>query len=312
MKINKLIYTLALCLSVPALNISAKDTEALPFIRIVRDPASGAMGFAGVASSSSIAYSSFSNPAMIPFFDKTGDIAFSYQNWAPDGVKSSNFNLGAGFKLFDGRLGFGFGGAFQNGEKYDTFNEAGVMTGSYTPNDMQINLGASSLITKELSFGINLRYAKQSLSHDNASYETVATDMFIAYRLNEFNFTAGLSSLGSSVKSASDEDFTIPTSATLGAEWHRTLAKEHGIKAVADFDYFFSDNVTAGFGAQYSWKDMVFIRAGYHFGSNKAVLPSFLTLGGGIKHKRIRLDAAWLTGNDAIKNSLSLGLGIMF
>ncbi len=312
MKINKLIYTLALCLSVPALNISAKDTEALPFIRIVRDPASGAMGFAGVASSSSIAYSSFSNPAMIPFFDKTGDIAFSYQNWAPDGVKSSNFNLGAGFKLFDGRLGFGFGGAFQNGEKYDTFNEAGVMTGSYTPNDMQINLGASSLITKELSFGINLRYAKQSLSHDNASYETVATDMFLAYRLNEFNFTAGLSSLGSSVKSASDEDFTIPTSATLGAEWHRTLAKEHGIKAVADFDYFFSDNVTAGFGAQYSWKDMVFIRAGYHFGSDKAVLPSFLTLGGGIKYKRIRLDAAWLTGNDAIKNSLSLGLGIMF
>ncbi len=290
MKINKLIYTLALCLSVPALNISAKDTEALPFIRIVRDPASGAMGFAGVASSSSIAYSSFNNPAMIPFFDKTGDIAFSYQNWAPDGVKSSNFNLGAGFKLFDGRLGFGFGGAFQNGEKYDTFNEAGVMTGSYTPNDMQI----------------------QSLSHDNASYETVATDMFLAYRLNEFNFTAGLSSLGSSVKSASDEDFTIPTSATLGAEWHRTLAKEHGIKAVADFDYFFSDNVTAGFGAQYSWKDMVFIRAGYHFGSDKAVLPSFLTLGGGIKYKRIRLDAAWLTGNDAIKNSLSLGLGIMF
>lgn len=312
MKINKLIYTLALCLSVPALNISAKDTEALPFIRIVRDPASGAMGFAGVASSSSIAYSSFNNPAMIPFFDNTGDIAFSYQNWAPDGVKSSNFNLGAGFKLFDGRLGFGFGGAFQNGEKYDTFNEAGVMTGSYTPNDMQINLGASSLITKELSFGINLRYAKQSLSPDNASYETVATDMFLAYRLNEFNFTAGLSSLGSSVKSAYDEDFTIPTSATLGAEWHRTLAKEHGIKAVADFDYFFSDNVTAGLGAQYSWKDMIFIRAGYHFGSNKAVLPSFLTLGGGIKLKRIRLDAAWLTGNDAIKNSLSLGLGIMF
>ncbi len=312
MKINKLIYTLALCLSVPALNISAKDTEALPFIRIVRDPASGAMGFAGVASSSSIAYSSFSNPAMIPFFDKTGDIAFSYQNWAPDGVKSSNFNLGAGFKLFDGRLGFGFGGAFQNGEKYDTFNEAGVMTGSYTPNDMQINLGASSLITKELSFGINLRYAKQSLSHDNASYETVATDMFLAYRLNEFNFTAGLSSLGSSVKSASDEDFTIPTSATLGAEWHRTLTKEHGIKAVADFDYFFSGSVTAGLGAQYSWKDMIFIRTGYHFGSDKAVLPSFLTLGGGIKHKRIRLDAAWLTGNDAIKNSLSLGLGIMF
>ena len=312
MRINKLALALALFLSAPGLNISAKDTEAMPFIRIVRDPASGAMGFAGVASSSSIAYSSFSNPAMIPFFDKTGDIAFSYQNWAPDGVKSSNFNLGTGFKLFDGRLGFAFGGAFQNGEKYDAFSDAGVKTGSYTPNDMQINLGASSLITKNFSLGINLRYARQSLGDDNASYETVATDMFLAYRLNEFNFTAGLSSLGSSVKSASDEDFTIPTSATLGAEWHRTLTKEHGIKAVADFDYFFSDNVTAGLGAQYSWKDMVFIRAGYHFGSDKAVLPSFLTLGGGIKYKRIRLDAAWLTGNDAIKNTLSFGLGIMF
>ena len=57
------------------------------------------MGFAGAASTSSIAYSAFTNSAVIPFWNGKFDAGVSYQNWAPDGVKSSNLAAGAGLSL---------------------------------------------------------------------------------------------------------------------------------------------------------------------------------------------------------------------
>ena len=91
---------------------------ALPFVRIVRDPVSASMGFAGVASGSETAYSSFRNSSVIPLSGDRFSTGFSYQNWAPDGVKTSNMNFGAAFKA--GRFGFAVGGAYQMGEEYTT------------------------------------------------------------------------------------------------------------------------------------------------------------------------------------------------
>ncbi len=91
---------------------SAGD-DALPFVRIVRDPVSASMGFAGVASGSETAYSSFRNSSVIPLSGDRFSTGFSYQNLAPDGVKTSNMNFGAAFKA--GRFGFAVGGAYQRG-----------------------------------------------------------------------------------------------------------------------------------------------------------------------------------------------------
>ena len=91
---------------------SAGD-DALPFVRIVRDPVSASMGFAGVASGAETAYSSFRNSSVIPLSGDRFSTGFSYQNWAPDGVKTSNMNFGAAFKA--GRFGFAVGGAYQMG-----------------------------------------------------------------------------------------------------------------------------------------------------------------------------------------------------
>lgn len=311
MKKIAIIIALACCIAAPAIGLSAKDNEALPFIRIVRNPAMGAMGYAGVASSSTIAYSSFNNPAVIPFYQKTVDAAFSWQNWAPDGVKSTNLNFGTGVKLLKGRLGLAVGGAVQNGEKYDIYNSSGVKSGTFTPKDMVLNFGASTLIFKDFAAGVNVRYAKQDLS-DDVNYDTFAMDMFLAYRLEKIDLTAGISSLGSAVTSDDGNDFSIPTSATIGGSYHEIFKEVHGIEANLDMDYFFSGNFTFALGAQYSWKETIFLRAGYHFGADDAVLPSFVTFGLGAQLKGFRLDFCYLTGNEAIKNTLSVGLGFSF
>jgi len=57
---------------------------------------------------------------------------------------------------------------------------------------------------------------------------------------------------------------------------------------------------------------MVFVRAGYHLGTDKAPLPSFATVGAGFKYAGFSLNVAYLTANNIIGNTLTFGLGVTF
>ena len=297
------------CLTTASL-ASGQDGTALPFVRIVRDPVSAGMGFAGTASGTETAYSSFRNSSVIPFSVERMSAGVSGQMWEPDGVKSTNLGFGAALKAGE-RLGFSIGGAYQMGEKYSLTDETGNTTGTFKPNEMILNGGVGVRIIDNLAAGVNVRYASQKLSDDN-SYSAVAADIFLTYKLSDLNVTAGVSSLGSSVKSESGDSFSLPTSATVGAGWSKAFTESHGVRVAADVDYFFSGNVTAAAGAEYSFKNMLFARAGYHFGSKDAVLPSFATVGLGIRFFGVSLDIAYLTANDILGNTLTFGLGYRF
>ena len=310
MRIFRNILIMGMAFAGIAGEVSGRNAEALPFVRIVRDPASAGMGFAEVASVSGTAYSSFRNSAAIPFSAERMSAGVSGQIWAPDGAKSTNLGFGAAFKAGK-RFGFSVGGAYQMGEKYSLTDETGNNAGTFRPNDMIINGGVGVRIIDNLAAGVNVRYASQKLSEGN-SYSAVAADIFLTYRLLDLNVTAGVSSLGSSVKSESGDSFSIPTSATIGADWSKAISRCHGVRLAADVDYFFSGNVTAAAGAEYSFRNMLFARAGYHFGTNDTVLPSFATFGLGVRLFGVSLDVAYLTANDVIGNTLTLGLGYRF
>ena len=289
---------------------SAQNPEALSFVRIVRDPVSAGMGFAGTASETEVAYSSFRNSSVIPFMAERMSVGISGQMWAPDGVKSTNLGFGAAFKAGK-RLGFSVGGAYQMGEEYSLADETGNAAGTFKPNDIIINGGAGVWIIDGLAAGVNVRYASQKLS-DDCSYSAIAADIFMTYRLSGLNVTAGVSSLGSRVKSESGDSFSLPTSATVGVDWSKALFESHGVRLAADVDYFFSGNITAAAGAQYSFKNMLSARAGYHLGTKSAVLPSFATVGLGIRLFGISLDIAYLTASDTLGNTFTFGLGYRF
>jgi hypothetical protein len=289
---------------------SAQGSEALPFMRIVRDPVSAGMGFTGVASSSRIAYSSFVNSAMIPFSQLKGDVGASFQGWAPGGVKSTNVAFGTAFRLGD-NLGLSAGGAYQIGEKYEMFDDSGFQTGTGKPSDVLVNVGAGYRILDFLSVGVNARFASEKLSPDD-SYSAFGADVFVALALDGVRISAGVSSVGSSISSASGGSFSIPASATLGADYSKCFADVHGVELALDADYFFSGAFTAALGAQYSYDDMIFARAGYHLGSESAVLPSFMTLGVGVKFAGFSANFAYLLGDESISNTLTVGIGYSF
>ncbi|MGN1214635.1 MAG: hypothetical protein ACI4TJ_00145, partial [Candidatus Cryptobacteroides sp.] len=214
---------LLLCFSLLAMGSGANaqasgdfnGSVALPFIGICRDASAAGMGFAGKASTSSLAYSAFSNSAMVPFADRRLSASLSFQGWAPDGDKSTNIALGSAFRLGD-KFGVSVGAALENGSEYELYDQTGTLCGTDRTRDMLFGVGLGYRFIDCLSAGVNLKYAGQTLGPD-ASLSAFASDIFLAYSRNGLSVTAGVSSVGTKVSSASQDSFSIPSSASLGA-----------------------------------------------------------------------------------------------
>lgn len=288
--------------------------EALQFSRITRDPAIGAMGGAGVASTDNSAYASFTNAAVIPFSQNKFETGLSYQNWAPDGTKSTNINFGAASKLGE-KFALTAGFVMQNAEQFDITDESGNPDGTYKPKDMQFNFGLAYKFTDKLGAGATFKY----LSQDNASGSKLsvpAFDVFLLYKVSDFNLAAGISTFGGSVKDEAGKSFDIPSSATLGGNWNKTFNTKQNIEASVDADYFFSGNFSVAIGAQYTYNNLFSVRAGYHYGSDDCVLPAFATIGCGVRHKfgktGLGFDVAYIIGSETLQNTLTAGIKLFF
>ena len=57
---------------------------------------------------------------------------------------------------------------------------------------------------------------------------------------------------------------------------------------------------------------MVFVRAGAHIGTGRSPLPTYLSLGAGAKFSGFHFDLCFMTLNEAIGNTLAIGLGYAF
>lgn len=307
MKLRYMMTLAAACL----LSAGAASAQtAMPTLRVEQDPVSAGMGFAGLASSCGTAYSALRNSSVIPLSDRKMDFGASYQSWAPDGAGDTNMALGAAFKLGE-RFALSLAGTMQNGKEYSIMDESGNDGGTFAPSIVSAGLGVGVKIIDNLAAGVNLRFASQKLSN-NDSYSALCGDAFVTYRISDFNVSAGVASLGSGVKGADGKSYSLPASARVGADWTRGFAELHALKLDADMDYFFSGDVTAAAGVQYSFKDMLFARAGYHYGAETAVLPSFATVGLGVKYAGVELNAAYLFASEALGGTMTFGLGYSF
>lgn len=307
--IRNILVAAAVC-AVSIGTASAQSSEVLTFVRTERNPVAAGMGFAGAAALDGTAYSSFRNSSVIPLAAERMSFGVSGQNWSPDGVRSTNISAGASAKIGD-RFGLCLGGAYQTGDEYSLTTDTGAAIGTFKPTEIVLNAGAGFRIIDNLAVGASVRYASQKLSEDD-SYSAIAGDIFLTYKLSDLSLTTGVSSFGTSVKSEAGDSFSLPASATIGADWRRSFLEKHRVRVAADADCFFSGGFTAAAGVEYSFKDMLFARAGYHFGTEKAVLPSFATVGLGIKFFGVSLDAAYIVADDALGGTMTFGLGYSF
>ena len=302
---KKILMTLSLAALV-AFSAAAQQNESMAFSRIDRNPATLAMGTAGFADAQTTAWSSFRNAALVPLSGNVLDIAGSWTGWMPaaPGGMSHLINAGAAYRF--GGFGVTIGGVFQPGQPYQTVTAAGLPGDYFTPKDLQVNLGVGVLLVEGVSLGINAHYLSTALAPEH-SYSTFSGDLSLAARFSAFTVSAGVSNLGREIKDASGNAYPVPTSGTVGAVYHQPFGS-HALKASVDADYFFAGYFTAAAGVQYSFKDMLFARVGYHYATEGAVLPSFLSVGAGVQFSGFRLDVCWLTASPLLGNTLSVGL----
>lgn len=281
--------TLVICLG-------AYAQSAMPFVGIDRNPVTAAMGGAN-------AVSSLYNPAAAAVHDG-GDFVLNYQKWAPASLSENHIGFLGEMKLGK-KLGLTLIGASQKGQSYTAVDGSGNAGKTFTPTELLAGAGIGFRFTENLAAGATVKYASQKID-DKSSYSAILADVLVYYNKEKFSAAAGLTSLGTPVTSG-DNSYPLPLSVKAGAGY-----KMDSFRVNADIDYYLSGGFGAGGGAEYSFKDMLFVRAGAHLGSGSAPLPTYASLGAGFKFAGFHADLCWLTANGILGNTLHLGLGYSF
>lgn len=285
------------------------DAQALSYTAADTDAASLGMAGANVTNTSSVAYSAFSNAAVIPFSETKMDVAAGYTMWQPGGVGSNIVNVGAAFNMKD-KFGVSLGFMYGMNPAYDVTNGSGSVTGTFKPADMHLSAGLSWRLLPFLSIGADIGYASSRLAAEY-SYGALTADVFAMAKFSDFKLAVGVSDLGTGITSVSGDVFSLPSAVTLGLGYNRSFAEKHSIEAALDADYFFYGGFAAALGAGYTFNDLVSVRAGYRYSADSPV-PSFASVGIGAKFLGIRLDVAYLMSSTAAANTLALGVGYSF
>lgn len=307
MNLKKQILSFAVVL-MPLFGASAQSSEALGFVRIHQNAARAALAGAGSVSERSSAWASFENPTARPYYADRFSVAAGFNSWAPS--KSTYYAVAGAWKATD-KLAINAGFLYGNGQAYDVYSSTGKKSGTFTPSSMLLNAGVAYEIVSDFYLGVNVHRASETLAEGH-SYSAFSADVMGAYEFSGMKVAAGVVSIGQKVKSASGTEFSLPSSAKLAFGYEGCSLGILAYGAYLDADYFLSSkSVGASVGASVGYSDLVCLRAGYHYGSDKCVIPSYASVGLGASFYGLSLDFAYLMGGQ-ISGTLMLGLGYRF
>lgn len=300
--ISVIFVSLLLCLT-----SAAQDWSALPWMRTGRGAADMAMAGSAFMSDDNMAWAADGNAAMVPFSSRRMSVELGYMLANP--VRTNYAGAGFAYNIKD-RVGVTAALSYGINPAYDVYNESGRPAGTFSPGQLMLGAGVSWRFVKFMSAGLNLRYAMQTLA-EGVSSSAFAGDFVLMCRFGDFFVSAGAMNFGTPVKSSDGRSFNLSSSVKLAGMYEHLFAEKHGLQVNLDADWYLSKAASAALGAQYGWNDMVFVRAGYRYGSGRSPLPSMASVGLGCKFFGVRIDAAYVVYGSTI-NTLNVGLGYSF
>lgn len=269
--------------------------EALGFLRKQRDPAALSGGAA----------SGWSNPSLASFGEKKMETAFSYASWMA--APSSDLSMATSYRL-NPRFVIVADLSVDLGEEYDIYNKLGKVTDTFTLKDLIGGVGASFLLKDNLSLGATVKYALSRLSPE-ASYGSVAADVFVAGRVGGLTATAGVSSLGPGVESSDGTKYPLPTSGSFGFGYTGDFGEKLRTEVWVTSDVYFSGATAEGFGASICYDSLLTLRVGYNYGG-ESIIPSYTTVGGGVHFSSFSIDGVYYMAapDSPLGNTFALAL----
>lgn len=295
--------------------------QSLTFLTIPQDSRTLSMGGASVAMDAN-AYAVNNNPAAMSLSGDKGAIGANYLIWQPD-VADNNLISGATYLKLGDKLGLGISGNSFSYKAYDIYNSYGSTTSTFKPSELALNLGLSYRVISNLSVGANIKYISSSLASDDfvSDYKnanSVAFDLSAMYKLGNLNVAVMATNIGSKISYGTTSAFgsyDLPSTVKAGAAYNLGINDNSSLVGTLEAGYLlYSSGAFVGLGAEYSYRNMLFVRGGYHYGDDTITIPSYASLGVGAKLFGVSLDIAYLlAGSDSpLKNTLSFGLGWCF
>lgn len=269
-------------------------------------------GDATAAGSASVclrpATAALSDVAGAAVYKGRGAASLCYGRWQPS-FAGDNFFAGTAFCRF-GKVGLALSGRILAGPSSIPVNNNGVtsQTGpAMSASEKDFSLGASYAIWKGLSAGVTARLGHSALGED---YKAAAFGADVSIRYTGQNFHAGIAArnLGTSLKYGEGEK-TYAQPALISADGAYSIV---GITAGASVQYLFGGAFMASAGLEYGFKDIVFVRAGYHYGPADKAVPSYASAGLGVKFFGFSLDAAYIFVSKTLSGSMFFSLGYWF
>jgi len=264
-------------------------SPALPFVQLDYFAKSLAMGssFIGCAS-------------LLPMEDVKIKGGLAYEDYMPE--LSGTKYMGAEVSIKQNIFGISFSFTKGTGEEITGEN--------YTPYEILLRAGLGVAFSDNFALGVNLKYAKEHLL-SSYSNEGLVFDITGTWRLNNTFVTGGLTGLGEGVKSDAGDNYPLPTALDIAGNHIFELAEDHAVQLAARADYYLSGEFALGAGIEYGFADMVFARAGYHYGG-ESLVPSFASAGLGLKLGNFFVDASYAFASDILNNSFAIGAGVCF
>lgn len=256
------------------------------------DAVSAAVSGASVAMDAN-AFAVENNAASMALSKGTMSAAASYSILQPSAVKK-NLISAAGFYKVSSRIAVGADLKYLGYDPYDIVAADGRVTSQFTPNEIAGTVGVAYAFTERISAGAGVSYAMMSLA-EGSVLSTVGVDISAMYSAGALSAGVNARNLGTDVMDLRG-----------GAAYRLSF-----LKAFAQAEYLSGAGFMAAAGAEYSFKEMVFARAGVHYGG-PAAIPTSFSVGAGARFAGISADICYVIAGKAVGNNLCFSLGYSF
>jgi hypothetical protein len=225
-------------------------STGVPLLIIAPDARSGAMGDVGVASTPD-ANSLHWNAAKLAFMQNKTGVSFTYSPWLRELVSDIELLYLGGYYKVNERSTLGASLTYFSLGAIDFFDQEGMATGTYKPNEFAMDLAYTMKLNENFSISLTGRYIRSDLTQGQNVGTTQthaanagAADLGLYYqkaikavRPSEYALGLQISNLGSKISYSDNMDSEfLPANLRLGGRYTTQLDQFNEISIMMDFN----------------------------------------------------------------------------
>ena len=286
MLLRKILIALVLSLTtlfgqsgIEPLDIERTGQSGWQFLKINADPRQAAMGGVLLVNNVPNANAAFGSPAILAHIQEL-DVQFNSMNWIAD-INHSSVAISKGLGRY-GTVALSYA-TLDYGDIPETIHEdrqggatAPVITGNYfTGSDLALGLSYAKLITDRLALGGNLRYINEEIAGIGMSNWAIDFSTLYYAGINSLRLSIAAKNFGSDTHLVgySEELQSEPVDIRMPLEFRTAVAydffaldeDQNYLTVVLEGKVQSDGSEKFNAGAEYVFKETVFLRGGYRF-----------------------------------------------